>query len=114
MRHVLISGFIIFMAAGQPAVSDDFSGDIKRADTKVIMEQYAEAAEIYKNIITASDSAIVRAYAHYKLGDLYRKQHNGEKARQEYQKGLASLKKSGQKNHQIGKYLAHAMKTTAN
>ena len=93
----------------QHALSGDFFEEINVADHKVILGQYEDAREIYQKIIRSADSSISAAYAHYKLGTLYKRQNNTEKAKEEYAKGLKSLKGAGKSNHQIGKYLDRAL-----
>jgi len=104
----LYTAFILFIGA-QTAISDDFSGDIEAADEKVILEQYDAAKNIYQKIIKSSKPSVVVAYAHYKLGTLYKRQNQYQKANNEYEKGLLTLKNAGQPNHQIGKFLAQAI-----
>ena len=109
-QSLLCVAFIF--GVGQAAVSGDFSGELKVADRNVILERYDKATEIYKNIISSADSPVVVAYAHYKLGALYKQQRLIVKARQQFIKGLACLKEAGQKNHQIAKYLTQAVNAT--
>lgn len=111
VRQSLLGVLLIF-GLGQEVISGDFSDALKVADRSVILERYDEAREIYNNIIASADSPVVVAYAHYRLGILYKRQKLIQKARQQFMKGLASLKKAGQKNHQIAKYLAQAMNAT--
>lgn len=93
----------------QKSFADDYLDEISEADQKVILAQYEDAKKIYKKIISSSDSSVVEAYAHYKLGSLYKRQNELAKAKDEYKKGLLSLKKAGEANHQIGKHLAQAL-----
>ncbi len=97
---------------GQKALSGQFSDQIEVADNKLILEQFAEAKEIYQKIIDSSEPSVVVAYAHYKLGTVYKRQSDPEMAKIEYENGLLSLKKAGEANHQIGKYLAQAIRIT--
>jgi hypothetical protein len=105
--------FSIFFNFGalQAVSADDFSNKIKVADNKFLVEQYDEAKTIYQNIIQSSDVPAVVAYAHYKLGTLYKRQNRPEKAKLEYKAGLLSLKEAGEPNHQIAKYLTRALQT---
>ncbi len=97
---------------GHNALSGEVSNQIEIADNKLILEQYAEAKEIYQKIINSSEPSVVVAYAHYKLGTVYKRQSDPEMAKKEYKKGLLSLRKAGEANHQIGKYLAQAIRIT--
>lgn len=102
---------ILSFSAGQQAFSRDFSEEIKIADRKVILGQYEAAKIIYQKIITSSNDTVVGAYAHYKLGALYKKQNEPGKARLEYERGLESLEAAGQGDHQIGKFLLRALES---
>ncbi|MBL4893402.1 MAG: hypothetical protein JKY59_00795 [Emcibacter sp.] len=106
---ILFTVIFTFYGMGQSAFANNYSDEINAADKKVILEQYEEAKEIYKKIIKSADFSVVEAYAHYKLGALYKRQHELGKAKEEYQKGIISLKKAGESKHQIGKYLAEAL-----
>lgn len=94
------------------AFSGDFSEEITIADRKVVLEQFDEAEKIYQKIISSSDFSVVVAYAHYKLGALFKRRNELAKAKAEYEKGLLSLKRAGKSNHQIGKYLIQAMEVS--
>ncbi|PCI48257.1 MAG: hypothetical protein COB49_06135 [Alphaproteobacteria bacterium] len=112
LKHYIEMLFLVVLLSFgtvQQALSNDYSEEIKIADRKVILAQYEEAKEIYQNIISSADFSVVEAYAYYKLGSLYKKQNEPLKAKEEYEKGLLSLKKCGKTNHQIGKYLARAL-----
>lgn len=109
IRRLFLLAFLSFGVA-QHALPGDFSGEIEVADNKVILGQYEEAKEIYQKIIRSSGFTVVAAYAHYKMGSLYKRQNKPLKAKEEYEKGLLSLKEAGQANHQIGKYLVRALK----
>lgn len=113
-RRIGMSFLLIFLSAGaaQHALPDDFSGEIKVADQKAIVEQYEDAKDIYQKIIRSSDFSVVEAYAHYQLGSLYKRQNEPAKAKEEYEKGLLSLKECGEANHQIGKYLVRALQVS--
>lgn len=104
----LYMAFILFIGA-QNTLSEDFSDDIEAADEKVILEQYDAAINIYQKIINSSKPSVVVAYAHYKLGTLYKIKNQLQKANTEYEKGLLTLKDAGQPNHQIGKFLVQAI-----
>lgn len=99
----------LFFGTSQQGLTADFSDEIRIADKKVILEQYEEAKVIYQKIISSSDSSVVEAYAHYKLGSVYNRQKKLAKAIEEYEKGLQSLMESGEADHQIGKHLARAL-----
>jgi len=112
MSGAVFFGVFLCFGTGQAAVSGDQSEDIRIADQKIIFEKYDEAKEIYQKIIRTSESPVVAAYAHYRLGSLYKRRNEVSKARTEYKKGILSLKKSDMADHQIGKYLTQAIKTT--
>jgi len=107
-RVIFLGAFLSF-GIGQYTLATEYTDDIAIADRKVILEQYEEAKEIYQNIIDSAEPSVVVAYAHYKLGTLYKKQHDPAKAKMEYQKGLTSLKDAGQTNHQIARHLEQAL-----
>jgi len=102
---------VISLGFGQAVLADDYTDDINLADKKVILEQYEEAIAIYKDIIQSSGSSIIKAYAHYKLGMLYKRRGDFLVSKSEYEKGMATLKKSGQSSHKIGVFLAKALKS---
>lgn len=102
----------LFFCFSQNALSDDFSTEIDAADYKFILEQYEEAKEIYQKIIKSSDFSVVEAYAHYKLGLLYKREDKVFKAKGEYKKGLYSLQEAGESNHLIGKYILRELSFT--
>lgn len=104
-----ICSVIFCLSLGQTALSGDFLLDIDKADKKVILEQYDAAKEIYREIIDTSEPSVVKAYAHYKLGTLFTREKQAKLARSEYEKGLLSLKKAGEYNHQIGNFLTQAL-----
>jgi len=108
---VFLSAFLCF-GTGQVAVSGDQSEDVRIADQKIIFEKYEEAKEIYQKIIRTWESPVIAAYAHYRLGSLYKRRNETTKARAEYKKGILSLKKADMADHQIGKYLTQAIRTT--
>lgn len=115
MKHVnraVLFGVFLYFGTGQVAMSGDQSKDIRIADRKIILEKYDEAKEIYQKIIRTSESPVVAAYAHYRLGSLYKRRNEVSKARAEYKKGILSLKQADMADHQIGKYLAQAIRTT--
>ncbi len=107
---ILVLSAVSFCLATFSAMANDFSNQLKIADNKVILQQYKEAENIYQDIISNSKSAVVTAYAHYKLGALYKSQNRVEMAKTEYKKGLSSLKKAGQSNHKIANYLSLELK----
>lgn len=112
IKHGIGALFFVMLlpfGVGQTAFCGEFSQEINAADKKVILEQYDDAKEIYQKIIKSADFSVVEAYAHYKLGSLYKRQYEPEKARQEYEMGLQSLKRAGEADHQVGKYLAQAL-----
>ncbi|MBL4802978.1 MAG: hypothetical protein JKY45_13920 [Emcibacter sp.] len=106
--------FVIFVpfSITQGVCADDYFNDINVADQKVILQEYDEAKKIYNKIIKSADFSVVKAYAHYKLGALYKQQNEFKKAKEEYKKGILSLKNAGQSNHQIGRYLEEALQYT--
>ena len=97
-------------ASVQPALSGDYSEQLRAADQKVVLGQFEDAQEIYQKIIRSSDASVTAAYAHYKLGALHKTYEEPAKAKDEYVKGLQSLKKAGEPNHQLGKHLLQALK----
>lgn len=109
--RMLMSVLVGILSFGvvQNAMSDDFSDEIKVADHKIVLGEFEDAQEIYQKIVHSSDSSVVAAYAHYKLGALHKRLNDSAKAKEEYSKGLQSLKKAGEANHQIGKYLERAL-----
>ena len=111
IRCIGMSLLLMFLSFGiaQNTLAGDFDDQIEMADQKLILQQYDEAKKIYQNIIKSSDYSVVEAYAHYKLGSLYKKQNEAILAKEEYKKGLLSLKNAGEANHQIGKYLVKAL-----
>ena len=110
-NKIRMSAIVLSLSFGSVhhALSDDFFEEIKIADHKVVLGKFADAQEIYQKIIDSSDSSVVAAYAHYKLGMLHKRQNDTTKAKEEYTRGLESLKKAGESNHQIGKYLERAL-----
>ncbi len=102
-------GALLSFGVAQRALASEPSDHIAIADKMVILEQYENAKKIYRKIIDKSKPSVTVAYAHYKLGAMYKRQNDPGKAKEEYQKGLNSLKKSGQTNHQIAKHLSQAL-----
>jgi len=102
---------VMFLSFGmeQKVFSDGSFSEIDMADRKVILGQYEDAKVIYQKVIETSEQAVVEAYAHYKLGALYKKQSKLSQAKAEYEKGILSLKQAGQSQHKIGKYLTQAL-----
>jgi len=112
IRHnfgIIFFSILMLLGISQQALASEDSENIAIADQKVILEQYEEAKEIYQDIIASSEPSVIVAYAHYKLGSLYKRQNDQGKAKQEYKKGLVTLKDSGQSNHQIAKHLSSAL-----
>lgn len=106
-----MSALVLCLSFGsvQHAMSDDFSEAIIVADQKVVLGQFEDAQKIYQKIVRSSDSTVVAAYAHYKLGALHKRLNDTAKAKEEYTRGLQSLKAAGESNHQIGKHLERAL-----
>lgn len=102
-------GASLSFGMAQQALAFEQSDHIVIADKMVILEQYEDAKKIYRKIIDSSKPSVTVAYAHYKLGAMYKRQNDPDKAKEEYKKGLYSLKKSGQSNHQIAKHLTQAL-----
>ncbi len=102
-------GASFFFGVAQQALAFGQSDHIVIADKMVVLEQYEDAKKIYRKIINSSKPSVTVAYAHYKLGTMYKRQNDPDKAKEEYEKGLYSLKKSGQSNHQIAKHLSRAL-----
>jgi len=107
---VAFLGASLFFGVAQQALAFEQSDHIVIADRMVILEQYEDAKKIYRKIINSSKPSVTVAYAHYKLGTMYKRQNDPDKAKEEYKKGLYSLKKSGQSNHQIARHLSQALK----
>ncbi|VAX06751.1 hypothetical protein MNBD_ALPHA03-377 [hydrothermal vent metagenome] len=106
---IVFLGASLFFGVAQPALAFEQSDHIIIADKMVILEQYEEAKKLYRKIVDGSKSSVTVAYAHYKLGTMYKRQNDPDKAKEEYKKGLYSLKKSGQSNHQIARHLTQAL-----
>ena len=106
---IVFLGASLFFGGAQQALAFGQSDNIVIADKMVILEQYEDAKKIYRKIIDSSKSSVAVAYAHYKLGAIYKRKNDTKKAKEEYEKGLYSLKKSGQGNHQIAKHLSRAL-----
>jgi len=108
IKTTFYSSVIISLLAS-PVIAKDYSDRLKRADKQMILQKYQNAEEQYKHIASDEKSPIVKAYIHYRLGKIYEAKQEKMLARQEWEKGLSSLEKSGKNKHPLNKFLVEAM-----
>lgn len=104
-----LSGLVFLTILISPSMAQDYSERLEQADKSLILQNYQTAERQYKKIIHDENSPVVKAYIHYRLGEIYERKQKSLLARQEWQKGLSSLENSGENKHPLNTFLLKAM-----
>jgi|GEM_PF-7003673 len=105
-----VIGFFLTMTSFAKADDQGAMQAISKADQLMLMQNYADAEQQYQSAMKMAESALSRAYAHYKLGTIYNDRNNRTLAKKHWNAGVAALRAEGQENSSLHFHLQEAIK----